>query len=103
MKCRSCGKRGHVADECPNITEEERARIIAASSHRRDNDVSVGSNSSYRSDSQSSLDSRSSVSASWNDRRNGQRSPTPPRGKRRSVFEQAHFAFTSDRLPTSFS
>ena len=108
VKCRSCGNRGHFADECPNISEEERARIIAASSRRRVDDGSVGSNTSYRSDSQSSLDSRSSGNASRNDRRSGRRSPTPrtgptpPRG-RRSVFEQAHFAFTSDRLPGHFS
>ena len=107
IKCRSCGRKGHFSYDCPDLTEQERDRIRAASNRRRADDESDRSSRSYRSDSQSSLDSRSSGSASRNDRRRGRRAPTPPRGRtgvlnNMSLAGYAH-AFQLDDKPTSFS
>ena len=105
IKCRNCGVYGHFADECPSLSEQEKARIRSAKWRRGSDDESVSSQ--YRSDSQSSLDSRSSGNASRQDRRGGRRKPTPPK-KRTGVLNNmvldnmAQFAFTTDR-PTSFS
>ena len=81
VTCRGCGEKGHYGWECPNISAQERARIRTASNRHRPSDGSVSSNGSYRSDSQSSLDSRSSGNASQNDGKSGQRAPSPPRGR----------------------
>ncbi len=104
VRCCSCGRRGHFSTECPDLSEQERARIVAASSRRQVDDESVGSNQSYRSDSQSSLDSRSSESVSRNVRRSGRRAPTPPRG-RTGALNMAQYAnaFILNERPTSFS
>ena len=107
IKCRSCGRKGHLSYNCPDLSEQERVRIREASNRYRTDDESVRSNQSYRSDSQSSLDSRSSGSVSRNDRRRGRRAPTPPRGRtgvlnNMNLSGYAH-AFRLDERPTSFS
>ena len=69
--CRGCGETGHYGWDCQNISAQERARLRAVRGTFSTDDKSVSSNGSYRSDSQSSLGSRSSGSASRNDRRGG--------------------------------
>ena len=87
----------HFGWECPNLTPQEQAKYRGKKT--KNDNSSVGSNGSSRSDgsgsSQASLGSGSSGSASQEIGRRDARAPSPI-GKRRGVFEQSYFAFTGE-------
>ena len=102
-KCVHCGRDGHLASDCFDLTPSERAEYREWQSVRRSDDSSVSSNASSKSEaSHASLGSESSGSASGSRKARG-RKATPPRKPRQSVFGHANFAFgVSDDRPTSF-
>ena len=103
MKCKHCGKTGHLAWDCYSLTPAERGEYQSWQSKHGSDDSSVGSNASSRSGaSHASIRSESSGSASGIDRRSGWRA-TPPQRNRRSVFEMSNFAFSDEGKPTCFS
>ena len=87
IKCCSCGVRGHYAWECPDLTPQQQAKYHRKNSNKwKNDDSSVGSNGSSKTDGSGSslpgtIGSDSSGSTSQLVRRRGRCTPTPSRGE----------------------